>query len=158
MPTFPTKKLKKNIYGHYQKANNNNSTKLLRSGKFPEKEMKFIKENTIPCHSRCKHQCGKEQRRESWLELHRPVVEPPALPLSPAACSPPKQPQLHIFISKSKIIYSAILIKNTHTHTHAYIDTLRLCEREREKVPRQVMTCPWVAMDGWMDGCSGSQL
>jgi hypothetical protein len=115
--------------------------------------MKFIKENTIPCHSRCKHQCGKEQRRESWLEPHRPVVEPPALPLSPAACSPPKQPQLHIFISKSKIIYSAILIKNTHTHTciHRYITSVWERARESTSASDDLSLSSHGWMDGWMD-------
>ena len=112
---------------------------------------------TIPCHSKCRHQCDTEQWRGSWFGPHRPAAEPPARPLSPVAYWVPRPPQLFLFI-----LFMQTDQPNRITHTHLWVFSYifkymfiyvneqknRVCEWESERVPLQVMTWPWVAMEG----------
>lgn len=55
-----------------QLANTNQTKKRLNF------EMKS--KDGVPCHSKYKHRCDREQCREFGLELPQPVVEPPERP------------------------------------------------------------------------------
>ena len=78
----------------------------------------------IPCHSKCRHQCGREQWRGSWFGPHRPAAEPPARPRSPEAYWVPRPPPLFIQLHQNR--------SNNQNHTHFWVFTYTSIYIERE--------------------------
>ena len=87
-------------------------TKTIIFGGEKKTELKKTVGITIPCHSKCRHQCDREQWRGSWFGPHRPAAEPPARPLSPVAYWVPRPPQLFYLF----IVYANRSTNQNHTH------------------------------------------